>query len=315
MKTRWIVGVVLSGLACGTMVFGQQTPDYYDDEYGSNEVESASGVSTAGTAQRATDEIIGTVLAPALRPAAMRAGEAPAFDSVNSLFRYEQRSFDGSDMYYNRYGLTLRGAFNLGAEMPVDVLVPIDRFEFSQDDQGMYTADVYNNTTVGILVTPRYYILSQEGAGVDLSIGVSGFYYHSFFDPGPFDDRDVLGAGPLIALRRDFEAFSVSGGVMMTRGWNLDGDKELTGHQYIDTYRGAVNVGVPIGENVSVNGIVTYTFIDDLPDSVEDRYFGAGVGATWVINGSWAVDAMVLTDLGNSDADNILAMIGFIWTF
>lgn len=310
MKTRLITGIVCIGLACGTVVFGQMPWEQDHHTPDLNEVGSSSGVSTAGTVQRATDDVIGTVLAPGLR-----LGKAPSFETFNSFFRYEKRSFDDSDMYYNRYGVTLHGGLSLGENMPVDVLVPIDRFEFNQDNQGMYTADAYNNTTVGLVVIPRYYILSQTDDGVDLSIGVSGFYFHSFFDPGPFDDRNIIGAGPLVAVRRDFERFSVSGGVMMQRGWNLEGEEELTSHQYVDTYRGAVNVGVPITENVMANGIVTYTYVDDMPGNVEDRYFSGGVGVTWLINGSWAVDAMVMTDIGNSDSANILAMIGLIWTY
>ena len=307
MKTRWFLGIIYIVLGCGAVVFGQMFFSEYNDHDGTSS--SSAWVNTPGTGQRNTDEIIGSVLAPGLRPSG-----TPSFQNINSFFRYEQRSFDNSDMYYNRYGLTLHGAFNLNDAIPVDVMIPIDRFEFNQDDQGMFTADAYNNTTVGVLVIPRYYILSQTEDGVDLSLGVSGFYYHSFFDPGPFDDRDILGAGPLIAARRDFERFSISGGVMMQRGWNLNGDEELTGHQYVDTYRAAVNVGVPISQNLTVNGILTYTYIDDLPENLDDRFFGGGVGATWLINGNWAVDAMVLTDLGNGDSNNILAMIGLLWT-
>lgn len=315
MRNRNIFGIVSA--ACVLAFSGTALAQmHWEEEESSSVTDSPSGVGTSGLVQRAGDEIIGSVLAPQVKPVAMTKGEAPVFDSVGSLFRYEHRKFDNSNVYYDRYGLTLHGTWNAAADLPVDIAIPIDRYEFNNENLFFGgTADMFDNTTVGIVITPRYYLLYQAESGLDLAIGVNTFYYHSFVDAGPMDDRDVIGGGPLVSVRKDFEKFSLSGGVMMQRGWNMNGDREITGHRYVDSYRAAVNVGVPIGENLAINGVLTYTYVDDLPSMFEDSYMSAGIGATWIINGNWALDGAIMTDIDNSDSNNILAMIGMVWTY
>ncbi len=282
-------------------------------------VASSSGIGTAGVVTQVSNTVVGSLLAPPLVPQALTPGERAGLENVAALFRYECREFDGPKLNYDRYGVTLRGSFSLAPDLPVDIDIPIDRYNFDGRRTGLFpnsmSANAYDNTTVGVVVSPRYYLINQAENGIDLAAGLTGFYYRTFMDRNTLDDLDTIGGGPMLSLRKDFEKCSLSGGVMMMRGWNMHGDREVTGHNYVDIYRAAINLGVPLTDSIVVNGILGYNYLDNMPSYLENSYMTGGVGITWVIKNNWAVDLTVSTDLGNSDSNNVLAMIGMLWNY
>ena len=248
--------------------------------------------------------------------------------SYNSALLYEHREFDGPDgASYNRVGASIGGGFSLGEKIPVDINIPIDRVDFKNQvyPKGGPQNQNYNAfdfTRVGIIVTPRYEILNQARDGVDLAAGITTFYMHTFMDEHrtynvdeKTQDSDYLGAGPLVTAKKDFESFSLSGGLLAERGYNMQGRKESTGHNYVDIYKAAMNVGVPIGDRWVVNTFGSYNYVDGLDAGMDRDYVTAGVGVTWLIKDGWAIDFGVSKDFFYEDAENIELTTGLTWNF
>ena len=248
--------------------------------------------------------------------------------SYNSALLYEHREFDGPDgASYNRVGASIGGGFSLGEKIPVDINIPIDRVDFKNQvyPKGGPQNQNYNAfdfTRVGIIVTPRYEILNQARDGVDLAAGITTFYMHTFMDEHrtynvdeKTQDSDYLGAGPLVTAKKDFESFSLSGGLLAERGYNMQGRKESTGHNYVDIYKAAMNVGVPIGDRWVVNTFGSYNYVDGLDAGMDRDYVTAGVGVTWLIKDGWAIDFSVSKDFFYKDAKNLELTTGLTWSF
>ena len=340
-------GLILVGASTASAQWhGPSSSD--DSDLNQATTQASQGASPGvGTIPVAAQTIETSVLAPGFLPrlSPKRLGPAPAAGvqaqpgqkaqppmnplnlSNNSALRYEHRKFDGPDgASYNRVGATINGGFSLGEKIPVDISIPIDRVDFKSQEYGLPGENrnykVFDFTRAGVIVTPRYEILNQARDGVDLAAGITTFYMHTFMDEHrtynvdeKTQDSDYLGAGPLVTAKKDFESFSLSGGLLAERGYNMQGRKESTGHNYVDIYKAAMNVGVPIGDRWVVNTFGSYNYVDGLDAGMDRDYVTAGVGVTWLIKDGWAIDFGVSKDFFYEDAENIELTTGLTWNF
>lgn len=310
---KWMTAAAAAVAALGFDAAAQLPPEEMHHESSSPYVSAA----TPGLLQsldQASATVAGNVLIPTSRPRLQ--AKAPETDTFGSLFRYEYRHFSDTDVDYNRYGMTLHGGFSLAADLPVDVALPVDRYSFLNRDVVPGTsATIFDNTRAGLVVTPRYYILNQAKDGVDLAAGITTFYFHTFMDDDVINDDDTLGGGPLISVKKDFQAFTLGGGLLMERGWNMHGRMEPNGNNYIDTYKAAVNIGVPLGDRWMVNTYAVYNYLNDMPAAVDNSYVSLGAGVTYAIKESWSVDAGVMRDVCNSNYEDLLFMVGMLWNY
>lgn len=311
---RVTLATALVGLVAGGFEASAQFTPPQEESHHVSEAARIVGVGLRQSLDQAAGTVAGDVLAPAGKPRLQ--AKAPEGDTFGSLFRYEYRHFSDTDVDYNRYGLTLHGGFSLGANLPVDVAVPVDHYSFLRRDivPGA-SATIFDNTRAGVVVTPRYYFLNQAKDGVDVGAGLSAFYFHTFMDDGGINDDDTLGGGPLLSVKKDFQNFTLGGGLLMERGWNMHGRPEVNDNNYIDTYKAAVNLGIPLGDRWMINTYAVYNYLDDMPDEVDNSYVSLGLGATYAIKETWSVDAGIMRDVCNSNYENLLFMVGMLWNY
>jgi hypothetical protein len=230
--------------------------------------------------------------------------------SANSSLRYEHRWFDNSDAEYNRFGGTLRTGWAWD-RVSLDVMMPLDRADYN----GSY--DFADYTRIGLIATPRFSLITQEEKGIDLTAGVSMFYFHTFLDENDGDrsDPDHCGIGPFFAIQKDFKNVVVNGGFIWQRGFNMDGENEITGDGEVDVYKVAMNVGVPIGNNFVLNTNATYSYTADMPSYTDDDFLTVGIGGSWVIKDKWNVDLSISRDFCYDESDNLEFTFGLMWQF
>lgn len=224
--------------------------------------------------------------------------------NTRSALRYEHRWYDKSEAQFNRFGGTVRGALDWD-KVSLDVMMPVDRVDFNQGFDSM------DFTRIGLVIVPRLYLLQEADKNpVDLSVGFAGFYMHTFMDDNDVSDPDHAGIGPFIALQKTFSKAVVNAGFTWQRGFNLDGDREITGSSEVDVIKAALNVGVPIGDNWAVNLGALYSHTAELPGDFDADFVTGTLGATYILKDTWTLDFAIQRDFAYSDADNFTLHAG-----
>lgn len=277
----------------------------------------------------------GNQQAPQGPGAAAAVSQQQAGMPMNSLLRYEHTEFDGVDADSDKIGLTLRTQW-VWDKVSIDAALPIDRVEF--DDE----YDDFDFTRVGLVITPRLQLLSQDEQYVDLYFGLNMFYSHTFFDDDDAyqdliygtqraagttentteEDSDHVGIGPMLTVMKDYEKFSLGMGAIWQRGRNIGGDEEFyddngnNRKEDLDVLMIGGNVGVPVGDRWFLTGLTTYKHIYDNYEDLDSDWFTVGMGATYMLNDKWTLDAMVDTDIGADDLDSRWQFsMGAVWRF
>lgn len=227
---------------------------------------------------------------------------------TDSALRYERTWWD-DEYYSNRYGATLRAAWQW-ERLSLDVALPIDRVTYQEP------RDTFDYTRLGLAVTPRYNVVSQDvNAPVDLDIGMSLFYMYSFMDEDVDEEPNTIGFGPTAAVRKDFEYCSVGAGAMWMRGYDGNGNETGPGFKtYTDTVHAGLHVGVPVGDRWAINSRAVYNRILRIEDG-DDDYVTMGLGAVYFMSDKWTFDVEARTNLGYEYADNISVHFGASWNF
>jgi len=228
-------------------------------------------------------------------------------NSAFSGLRYGHRWYDDSEAQNNQYGMTLRGGLQWD-RVTLDVMMPLDRVDFNED------YDFLDFSRLGIILTPRFYLLTQEEKPIDLYFGLSMAYFHTWMDEGEVDP-DHASIGPMLGFQKDFQKCALSAGYVFQRGFNLDGDNEVNGEEEVDVHKIAATVGVPIGDRWAVNLGAIYSHTAHLPDSMDQDFVTMSLGANYVLKDSWTLDVTLMRDFCYEDADNIEIHIGAVWTF
>ena len=246
---------------------------------------------------------------------------------MNTALRYQHTEYEDTDADSDRYGATLRSAWDKDW-ITIDVAMPIDHLSFDGEFND------YDLTRVGLVVTPRLRLLRQESNVVDLSAGVSTYFMYTWFDENDAynrlietdnvseDNAQHAGIGPLLTIEKDFELASVGVGAIYQRGFNLGGDEVFfddeddNRREDVGVGKIAANVGVPIGDSWLINGLATYTHVVDHYDDLDSDWFTLGLGASYVVNDKWTIDAMFDIDAGRDDVDSRWQVsLGAIWSF
>jgi hypothetical protein len=252
------------------------------------------------------------------KPAAAAPGEATALAEVGgptvswdvssaSDLRYEKTWYDDSPCESDRVGLTAQARFDWD-RLSLYLGLPVDRMWYNTGFGGL------EFTRVGLLAAPQYRLLYEEAHKLDLAVGFSGFYFHTFMDED-MEDPDHLGAGPFLSLQKTLGKVTASAGVIWQRGWNLENEEEATGHEYVDVGKVGVGLGLPIGEKWALNTRTIYTHTFSLPQALDEDYWSVQIGASYAVREAWTIDLTVERHLDYDPADNLGVHLGLTHLF
>lgn len=228
--------------------------------------------------------------------------------SHDSALRFENMWFK-SGYEARRFGGSLHGSFNWD-RFSLDVILPVDRVTYDKP----FT--IYDYTRAGLVLAPRYNLVSQESGPFDLSLGFTGFFLHSFLDERSLEDPQHAGGGPMMSVTKDFEKFTFSLGTLWIRGYDANGQETgAGGRKYTDMISTGMQAGIPIGERMAVNLSLTHSHTLRLSENQDSDYFTAGIGINYVVKDAWLLDLTLRRNLGLEQVDNIEAHIGLGWKF
>jgi len=291
---------------------------------------SRSVESPLSPVHRATELVLGNLLLTQVLPVTMKTGAAeakPAADagegepvlaanhgpaaswdmsSVSSL-QYEKTWYDDSSCTSDRAGLAAQARFDWD-RVSLYLALPVDRMWFSTG------FDELEFTRVGLIAAPRVQLLYEEAHKLDLALGVSTFYFHTFMDDDG-EDPDHAGLGPFLSLQKTLGKVTASLGTIWQRGWNLEGERESTGHTYADVSKVGVGLGLPLGERWALNARTLYTHTWDLPAAMDADYWTLQLGASYAVRDAWTVDLTAERHLGYETADNLGVHLGMTHLF
>lgn len=130
--------------------------------------------------------------------------------------------------------------------------------------------------SLGLQITPQYFIMQQDSESVDLSVFFVVGYEHTWFtdDPG-LDDVDYVTYGVGALIGKTFAFGDLSLGYCYQPWMNIDGDDELDGTSTMAYHSAALTYSVPLSCGVVGSLQAIWEHTGNLPDTYDsDQYLG-----------------------------------------
>jgi hypothetical protein len=182
------------------------------------------------------------------------------------------------------------------------------RYEYARGYSNFSGAD---SDVAGFLFMPGYQVLSQDEQFVDL--GFYGMLDMSYVSRKHVDNqtRVMPGVGVTASRTTPIGLFSLAYSYEYNR--NLNGDKEITGSEHIDTQIGSADYTLPITKNFYLGGGLLYTYAMDMPSNMDNDFLEAHLTAGAIQMGNWNFMADYYASVDGTGNQGINFVAGYQW--
>lgn len=169
-----------------------------------------------------------------------------------------------------RLWTTTASAYLIGDRWGVTFQMPYSNW----DGYGAY--ENYGGESLGLTVTPQYFVMKQSSESVDLSVfAVLGYERVWFSDDPGFDDPESFTYGLGVLLGKTFSFGDISLGYSYQPWRNTDGDEGLDGTDTTEFHNAALTYTFAVTDNLYASLQTIWEYTENLPDEYDsDQYLG-----------------------------------------